>query len=185
MEVNDAPDSGAQIHIYKGRRMIRTVLFVLLALVVAAALVVLAGQLGLLAGQAPSLGVRDGRLKPPSRTPNSVSSQAQLYPDHPQKAYAAIAPLSFKGDPAKAMTTLAQVLAARPDCELKQQTPDYLYATCRTQLLRFTDDLEFALDAPAGVIQLRSSSRLGHGDRGVNRARMEAIRARFAQNQGG
>ncbi|MEO5655608.1 MAG: DUF1499 domain-containing protein, partial [Nitrosospira sp.] len=67
------------------------------ALVVIAVVVItglLAGQLGLLKGTQPTdLGVHDGRLKPPSKTPNSVSSQASLYPDHPQRAYAEIAPL--------------------------------------------------------------------------------------------
>ena len=72
-------------------------LLIVVALIVIAG--VLAGQLGLLKGKAPTdLGVHDGRLKPPSKTPNSVSSQAVLYPDHPQLAYASIAPLQLKGD---------------------------------------------------------------------------------------
>ena len=67
-----------------------------LVLVIAA---VAAGQLGFLQGTAPAdLGVRDGKLKPPSMTENSVTSQAALYPDHPQRKYADIAPLPVKGD---------------------------------------------------------------------------------------
>ncbi|MDN5936958.1 MAG: DUF1499 domain-containing protein, partial [Nitrosospira sp.] len=72
-------------------------LLIVVALIVIAGLIV--GQLGLLKGTPPTdLGVREGRLKPPSNTPNSVSSQASLYPDHPQRAYASIAPLPLKGD---------------------------------------------------------------------------------------
>ena len=63
--------------------VLKWILYALVALVVAA---VVAGQLGLLKGKAPTdLGVRDGRLKAPSTTNNSVSSQAQLWPGHPQR----------------------------------------------------------------------------------------------------
>ena len=156
--------------------------FIALLVVVLALVLVIAGQLGLLAGKAPSrLGVTDGRLKPPSSTPNSVSSQASLYPDHPQQAYAAIAPLTFKGDGEAAIKQLAQVLTQMPRTVIVTQNADYLYAQSTTALLKFTDDVEFWLDKPNHVIQARSSSRLGRKDFGVNRARVEAIRAEFAE----
>lgn len=153
-----------------------------LAMLVAAlgAILILAGQTGFLSGQAPSdLGVRSGRLKSPSQTPNSVSSQAELYPDHPQRSYAAIAPLAFSGDAEQAMQKLATLLKEQERTVLVTQKPDYIYAQCSTPLLRFTDDVEFWLDRTAGVIQLRSASRLGHGDLGANRARIEKLRAQF------
>ena len=157
--------------------------FIALFVLAMAAALVLAGQLGMLRGQAPTdLGVRDGRLKPPSSTPNSVSSQAALYPDHPQRAYASIAPIAFTGPGEQAMDKLADFLEATERCLVVTQQPDYLYAQCSTALLRFTDDVEFWLDRRAGVIQLRSASRLGRGDLGANRVRMEKIRAQFTQN---
>ena len=157
--------------------------FILLSVLTLAAALVLAGQIGLLAGQAPSdLGVHQGRLKPPSATPNSVSSQADLYPEHPQHAYARIAPLPFDGDGEAAMLRLGEVVKITERCVLITQQPDYLYAQCSTALLRFTDDVEFWMDSKAGTIQLRSASRLGQGDLGVNRARMEKVRAQFTKN---
>ena len=60
------------------------------------------------------------------------------------------------------------------------RSADYLYATYTTPLMRFVDDVEFWLDPTAPVIHVRSASRIGHGDRGLNRARIEALRARFA-----
>ena len=156
--------------------------FLALLVVVLALVLVIAGQMGLLAAKAPSrLGVTDGHLKPPSSTPNSVSSQASLYPDHPQQAYAAIAPLTFKGDGEAAIKQLAQVLTQMPRTVIVTQNADYLYAQSTTALLKFTDDVEFWLDKPNNVIQARSSSRLGRKDLGVNRARVEAIRAAFAE----
>ena len=151
-------------------------------IVALAVLLVAAGQLGFLAGQMPTdLGVHNGRLKPPSLTPNSVSSQAAFYPDNPQRAYTDVSPLHYTGDGKAAMTRLAGIVSRMPRTTVVTSEPGYLYAQCRTRLLGFTDDLEFYLDAPAGVIQVRSASRLGKGDLGVNRKRVEALRRQFEQ----
>jgi uncharacterized protein (DUF1499 family) len=148
-----------------------------------AAIVVVAGQIGLLRWKTPvDLGVQQGRLKRPALTPNSVSSQADLYTDHPQLNYARIEPIRFQGDGLVAIAKLADILKRMDRTVLVTQQPDYLYAQCSTQLLKFTDDIEFWLDTNAGVIQVRSASRLGRKDFGVNRARIETIRAQFAKN---
>lgn len=142
--------------------------------------VVLAGQLGLFAGTAPAdLGVHNGRLKPPSLQPNSVSSETGLYPEHPQKAYAAIAPLRYTGSGEAAMARLGALVRGMERTRVVTQDGSYLYAQSTTLLMHFTDDLEFRLDASASVIQVRSASRLGESDFGVNRARVEKIRAAF------
>jgi uncharacterized protein (DUF1499 family) len=141
----------------------------------------LAGQLGWLSGKQPTdLGVTDGRLKPPSKTRNSVSSQASLYPEHPQRAYADIAPFALlAGGADTSMAALRQALEATPGIAMQEATADYLRATARTRWLGFLDDLEFWLDPSAQVIHVRSASRLGREDFGVNRARIEAIRQRY------
>lgn len=145
-----------------------------------ALLVLLAGQLGLLSGTTPAdLGVREGRLKPPSDKPNSVSSQAGLYPGHPRQASASIAPLGYTGDGRAALVRLASLLDATAACVTVKREASYLYAQCRTPLLKYTDDVEFYLDEQAAVIHVRSASRLGYGDLGANRKRIEALRARF------
>ncbi|MDZ4143053.1 MAG: DUF1499 domain-containing protein [Burkholderiales bacterium] len=156
-----------------------TVLKFLVVLVVGLLVMLLvAGQMGLLTGQPPSnLGFKNGRLKPPAYNPNSVSSQAALYPDHPFRAYADIAPLAYTGDGAAAFARAVALVKALPQTTVVEQTPGYLYAQCSTRWLKFTDDLELALDESAHVIHVRSSSRLGRKDFGVNRARVEAIRA--------
>ncbi len=141
-----------------------------------------AGQAGYLAGQTPDvLGVHDGRLAAPSKTPNSVSSQADLYPGHPQLDYARIAPLRFTGDGRAALARLATLLKQMDRSRVVIERPDYLYVQFQTTWLRFVDDAEFWLDPVDGVIQLRSASRLGEGDLGQNRKRIEQIRKRFSQ----
>lgn len=156
----------------------KTTLYVLLTLLVVA---IIAIQLGALSGSRPAdLGVSQSRLKPPSPSPNSVSSQAALYPDHPQRNYADIKPLSLKaGGTAVSLRALEGVLRAIPGIEVVEQRPDYLYAQAQTRWLKFVDDLEFWVNPASGVIELRSASRLGRKDFGVNRQRIEAIRAAY------
>lgn len=158
--------------------MFKIILLVLLALPVA---LLIAGQLGLLAGTAPAdLGVNEGKLKRPSKTPNSVSSQAELWPGHPQLEYARIAPLALMGDGPATLARLKALVQATPGATVVKEAPGYLYATFQTRLLKFTDDVEFWHDPAAGVIQVRSASRLGRKDFGVNRARIEALRRQLA-----
>ena len=152
--------------------------YIVLAAIV---LALVAAQVGMLSGQRPDdLGVKDGRLKPPSVTRNSVSSQAALLPDHPQRAYAAIDPLPFKaGGAAASIKALEAVLGTTPGVTIVEQRPDYVYAQAQTRWLKFVDDLEFWANPASGVIELRSASRLGREDFGVNRQRTEKIRAAY------
>ena len=150
-------------------------------LLLAAAAVLVAARFGAFVGSAPSqLGVTDGKLKPPSKNPNSVSSQADLWPEHPQRAYAAIAPLALRSDGPATMVRLAQIIESMDGAQIVERRPDYLYAQFTTKLMRFVDDTEFWFDPAAGVVQVRSASRVGRKDLGVNRARIEALRARLA-----
>lgn len=152
--------------------------YIVLAAIV---LALVAAQFGLLSGQRPSdLGVKDGRLKPPSVTRNSVSSQAAQLPDHPQRAYASIDPLPFKaGDAGASLKALETVLGAMTGVTIVEQHADYLYAQAQTRWLKFVDDMEFWANPASGVIELRSASRLGREDFGVNRQRIEKIRAAY------
>jgi uncharacterized protein (DUF1499 family) len=155
--------------------------WVLAVIVLLALVAIAAGQFGLLRGRAPGdLGVRDGRLKPPSDTPNSVTSQASLYPDHPQRAYAQIAPLPLKGTGPQTISRLRALIETTPGAVIVKAEEAYLYAQFTTRLMKYVDDVEFWFDPAANVVQVRSASRLGHGDLGANRARIEDLRARLA-----
>ena len=56
-------------------------------------------------------------------------------------------------------------------------TETYLHAEFKSAVFRFVDDVEFFADEGAGVIQVRSAARVGNSDLGVNRKRLETIRA--------
>ncbi len=161
--------------------MLKWLFILVVVLLVLAVAAVVAGQLGFLQGRAPdNLGLREGKLKPPSKTPNSVSSQADLWPGHEQADYARIAALPLAGDGAATLARIQAIVAAMPGAQVVKSQPDYLYATFTTPLMKYTDDVEFWFDPAARAVQVRSASRLGRKDLGANRARIEAIRARLA-----
>jgi uncharacterized protein (DUF1499 family) len=134
--------------------------------------------MGLFSGTRPDgLGVRDGRLAPPKRTPNNVSSQTDRNADPVHY----IEPLRCSGDAAQAWAALRRIVDAMPRATVIRSGPNYLYAEFSTRLMGFVDDAEFYLDEKAGAIHVRSASRLGRSDFGVNRERIESIRAKLAQ----
>lgn len=164
--------------------MRRIALWMALALALMAAVLPMAGQLGWVSGTPPSdLGVRDGRLKAPSNTPNSASSQANLYPDHPQRVYAAVPPLPWAPATLSAVEALegaAQAVQTLPSCKIVQRQGPYLRAECKSFWLGFVDDLELWANTDLQRLEVRSASRLGRKDFGVNRARVEALAALLA-----
>ena len=122
-------------------------------------------------GTRPSnLGVKDGKLAACPSSPNCVNSQVE-------DRQHGIGPLAFSGDAVTAMERLKGVIAAMPWTQVIQSRADYLYVEFSTPLMGFVDDVEFYCDGKA--IQIRSASRLGYSDLGVNRKRIEAIRAAF------
>jgi uncharacterized protein (DUF1499 family) len=118
-----------------------------------------------------NLGVKDGRLAPCKRSPNCVSSQADAAD---REHY--IAPIAFRGS----MVELRRAVESMARSTVISAERNYLYAEYRTRLLRYVDDLELYYDEAAGLVHVRSASRLGRRDFGVNRKRVEALRARIA-----
>jgi uncharacterized protein (DUF1499 family) len=118
-----------------------------------------------------NLGVMSGRLAPCKRTPNCVSSQADR---SDQEHY--IAPIAFKGTTAQAMAAARKAIESMERSTIVHEEPGYAYAEFRSKLLGYVDDVELLYDDNAGVFHVRSASRLGRRDFGVNRKRVEEIR---------
>ena len=160
--------------------ILKSILIIVVVVVIAA---LAAGQAGLLKGKPPGqLGVRDGKLRPPSPTPNSVSSQAALYLPPGQRTYASVEPLALRGSGPQTIAKLKAIVETMPGAEVVKSEPGYLYAQYTTRLMKYVDDVEFWFDPAKQVVQVRSASRLGSRDFGVNRARVDAIRLRLADS---
>lgn len=132
--------------------------------------------MGLCAGRRPKdLGIKNGQLLPCRWKPNCVSSitDAQTDPAH------AIAPLKLPGTAASGWSALVALVKGRERTTVIKEDAGYLLVEFKSRGMGFVDDVEFLLDAKGGVIQVRSASRLGVSDFGVNRARIESIRNQF------
>ena len=114
------------------------------------------------------LGVADGRFAPCKRSPNCVSSQAD-----PADREHYIAPIAFRGS----MADLRRAVESMERATVIKADGNYLYAEYRTRLMRYVDDVELYYDDQQGLVHVRSASRLGRRDFGVNRNRVEALRA--------
>lgn len=117
------------------------------------------------AGKRPNnLGVKDGKLAACPGSPNCVNSQSD-------DAQSKIEPL-----PAVSIAEIKRVVEGMERTTIIESTDNYLYAEFKSKLMGFVDDVEFYLDSGANVVHVRSASRLGQSDLGVNRQRIEAIR---------
>ena len=124
------------------------------------------------AGTRPTnIGVVNGQLTPCPSSPNCVSSDA---PTDDKTHY--VAPLSIATGPEQAWDAAQKAVAGMPRTEIVESSPNYLHAECTSALMGFVDDLELNLRGPDGTIAVRSASRLGYGDMGVNRKRVEDLR---------
>jgi uncharacterized protein (DUF1499 family) len=109
------------------------------------------------------------KLPPCLNTPNCVSSQASDKPHY-------ILPFKISGDPTLAWAELKKMIMAHERMVITHETEDTLHAEARSLVLQFVDDIDAILDTNAGLIHIRSASRVGHSDFGVNRKRMEKLR---------
>ena len=147
----------------------------LIAVCVLGAKIALTGEPQLLAGTRPAnLGVRAGQLALCPSTPNCVSSQSD-------NATHKIEPFTYESSPQEAIGNLKTALQSFRRAKVIAQTDNYLSTEFTIPIVGFVDDVEFFLDENAQVIHVRSASRLGESDLGVNRRRIETLRAKFSQ----
>ena len=122
------------------------------------------------AGTRPTnLGVSETGLVPCPASPNCVSSDA-ADSDH------AIAPFELAVSGGQAWQAAVLAVSALPRTTIVTERDGYLHAECQSAVFGFVDDLELELRPEDQIIALRSASRLGYGDLGVNRRRVESLR---------
>lgn len=119
--------------------------------------------MGLKSQKGKAKGLVSGHLAPPSSAPNCISSEVDVQPEKK------VAPLNG---------SLAQIKAAikATGGTITSETDDYLSATYMSKIFKFVDDVEIRHEKD-NIWHIRSASRVGYSDRGVNRKRVETIRA--------
>jgi uncharacterized protein (DUF1499 family) len=124
-------------------------------------------------GTMPNLGINNSKLMPCPKTPNCVSSQA-----HDEEHY--IEPIIYAGTQQEAHNRLLQIIESEKRTQIVTDEEDYIRVEFTSALFRFVDDVEFYLpNEKTGqtIIHVRSASRVGSSDLGVNRKRIERIRS--------
>jgi uncharacterized protein (DUF1499 family) len=117
-------------------------------------------------------GTTDDRLSPCPKSPNCVSSLSK-----DESHY--VAPLAYETTLEEAREKLISVINSMKRSEVVTAEENYIHATFKSALFGFVDDVEFLFDDQRKVIDVRSASRTGYSDLGVNRKRVEEIRRRF------
>jgi uncharacterized protein (DUF1499 family) len=127
------------------------------------------------ASNPPKAQLVDGKLRPCPKSPNCVSSESD-------SASSRVEPLSFQGLPEKVWGDLKETIQELGG-KIQEEHEGYLWATFTSRVFRFVDDVEFRMVSTDGMIHVRSGSRVGYSDLGVNRRRVERLRAMFNQKK--
>ncbi len=136
-------------------------------------LAVAGGSMFHFSGDRPNtLGVVENHLQACPDSPNCVSSQS-LDSEH------TIAPIQFEGNNRRAIQALKHAIDDSERAEVIKASDNYIYAEFTSKLMGFVDDLEFYINESESSIEVRSASRMGESDLGVNRQRVETLRQKF------
>lgn len=127
------------------------------------------------ASNPPKVQLVDGRLRACPNSPNCVSSESD-------SASSRVEPLTFQGPAEKAWSDLKETIREMGG-KIEEEHDGYLWATFTSRVFRFVDDVEFRMVSTDGMIHVRSGSRVGYSDLGVNRRRVEKLRTLFNQKK--
>ena len=115
------------------------------------------------------------KLKPCPESPNCVSSQSS------DKAHY-IQPIAFTNSPTEALQKMKKIILALPRTRLVSEDKQSLHFEFKTRFMNYVDDVETIIDTANKLMHIRSASRTGYSDFGVNRRRVEQIRKNFSAN---
>ena len=122
----------------------------------------------------PKQGLVGDRLRGGNNKPNWICSESVIQSDIDHY----MNPINYKQESKEAWDSIKRVVVMLGG-NIIREDGNYLHATYTSKLFRFVDDLELRLDETDKVIHMRSSSRVGYSDLGVNRKRVEKIISEF------
>ena len=152
----------------------KTISIILLLLIVG--FLILFFVLGLVSRSGEPAGLVEGRLSKCPDKPNCVSSEQKSDIDH------YIEPMTMPSDQAPEILTVLKATIHDMGGVVQVEGGNYLAATFSSSFFRFVDDLEIRIDPDARLIHVRSASRVGHSDMGVNRKRVELLRKLYSES---
>ena len=118
-----------------------------------------------------------GPLQPCDGGPHCVSSQSKNSDRY-------VPPIQYSGSRRDAQARMLRIVQDMDGAKVVDVQPDYIHATFTSAVFHFVDDVEMIFPSDSKQIQIRSSSRIGYYDFGVNRHRVERIRLAFQSSPG-
>lgn len=134
------------------------------------AVIVLFFILGVMSRSGKAPGLIEGRLSSCPARPNCICSEQE------DDALHYLEPLTIPGKSTVATVEMLKDTIREMGGSIQAESDDYLAATFSSAIFGFVDDVEIRIDAMQNVIHLRSASRVGHSDMGVNRQRAELFK---------
>ncbi|GAB6145822.1 DUF1499 domain-containing protein [Desulfocicer niacini] len=122
----------------------------------------------------PEIGLTPAGLRPCPDRPNCVSSQ-ENNDEHK------ILPLTYSTDKETAYAKIKKIISHQKNAHIVAENADYIHVTFKSKIMGFMDDMEFWFPRDQQLIHLRSASRVGYSDFGVNKKRVETIRNLFTE----
>lgn len=105
--------------------------------------------------------------------PNYVTSVTK------EKDFRYIEPIKYNGNKKLAKEKIRKILLKDKHITIIKEDENYIHAESRSAIFKFVDDLEFYFPEDQNIIHIRSKSRLGYSDLGVNNRRLEKIKKEF------
>lgn len=132
--------------------------------------------LGKYSQKGQAVGLVNGSLSRCPEKPNCVCSE---YTDD-NSHY--IEPVSDVENAARQTMEKAASAIQEMNGKIQHTKEHYISATFTSSFFGFVDDLEIRFDTDQGIMHIRSASRVGYGDGGVNRKRVEEFRQLYRKN---
>jgi len=149
----------------------KIVIIIIVTLIVVAILVLIV--LGQMSKSGEASGLFEAKLTKCPDKPNCICTEFVADASH------YIEPIGFsQSDAAEALSRLKSSIREMRG-SIQAETVNYLAFTFTSSIFRFVDDLEIRIDKDLKIIHMRSASRVGHSDRGINKKRIEQLKKLF------
>jgi len=132
--------------------------------------------LGFISKSGEPSGLIEGRLAKCPNKPNCVCSE------YTEDANHYIEPISIAQDITFDALPILKNIIRELGGNIQTESDHYLAATFTSAIFGFVDDLEISIDATQKIVHIRSASRVGNGDGGVNKKRTELLKERYNKN---
>lgn len=149
--------------------------FLILVLCLIVAIIVLMFIRGMMSKHGTALGLTDGHLYKCADKPNCV------YTEDPEDQSHYLSPISITHP---ASLSIIKDIIRTMGGTIQLQNDSYIAATFTSSLFRFVDDLEIRVDSEESLIHIRSASRVGYSDFGVNKKRVELLKQLYQDHLG-